>query len=795
MITRRILSIITLAALLLSAPSQLTNLLSVTEATAPVTDGTTASLPDETSTSLPDEALDSLPESKTTAYPSMIADWYKPPGAKRSWTESIIITKTAPASYEETWKTGDSVQCYFDYDTTYICTGGADKISVPEDAAEIFRKFVNLRSISGLDLLDFSGCSCLDSMFIDCSLLESVDLSSCDLSCVESMDHAFSGCTSLKSIKLADDMPAVKDIDYLCYNNSAIESIDLSMMTAGDISLEASFNACENLKKINFGSFDADDDCNVQYTFAQNYLLEEFTVGDMFTDFNIIPSPGENVDGADGNWYSKTTGASYAPGDEFPQKADTYSAHPLAAKTLIEGTNFIISSVDRSSIKHIIFDSSYAPDGSEILSWDVSEYSDGSLMAYELSDSETIVVTFADPTEDGTFIFNPQSSGMFETLTSLTDIQGLDHCSGLNITDASYMFHACSHLTEIDVNNLISSNCTDISNMFYGCSSLTGLELTGWDTSSVWSMASAFRYCSSLSSLDLSGLNLSAVEDMGFMCADDGKLNEIIFPERDMDMLYCMPYIFRNCVQLTCADMSFFTCPDFGDNPVSLYEDVSEYDKTFFGAYEGMFYGCEKLMEINIASLCTDAADESTTDMFYNCRMLSKITLPSAFAYKTQLPDPDGKYIDGANGRWYGSDGTAYTKDNLPDTGGTYTAVYGDAAAVTVRIKASETADNLYLPFGYEYRRYIIYPKSDPDSYVSAVICFTEAGNIETEVEVTSYGETEYCLELLGSAQRDGDVIGFTLDTGADITEVYDGPRPLTRWKKAQACACAVIKR
>ena len=54
MITRRILSIITLATLLLSAPSQFTNLLSVTEATAPVTDGTTASLPDETIESIPD---------------------------------------------------------------------------------------------------------------------------------------------------------------------------------------------------------------------------------------------------------------------------------------------------------------------------------------------------------------------------------------------------------------------------------------------------------------------------------------------------------------------------------------------------------------------------------------------------------------------------------------------------------------------------------------------------------------------------------------------------------------------
>ncbi|MDO4939034.1 MAG: BspA family leucine-rich repeat surface protein [Lachnospiraceae bacterium] len=734
-------------------------------------------------------------ENDAAGCPVIDSDWYHPESAKKAAVYDIKITKTAPDDPDDTWLAGD-IYCFLKDDTAYICTGGYDHIRVPADATEMFRKFKNLETISGLKLLDFSACTCADSLFIDCGSLKSIDLGDCDMSHVESMDHAFSGCTSVTSIILPADLSAVTDIDYMCYNDSTLTDMDISMMDSGMItSAVSAFNACEHLKTINLGNFHMDEDCDAEYFLSQCDYLEEFTVGDMFTRFDIIPSPGDNVTDADGLWYSKNTGTAYAPPYEFPQQADTYTAHPIVAHILIDGMHFTPKDFERSRVKHIVFDPSYAPDTTELQSWPAGADDSTDIMAYLLSDGETMTVTFDTPVNDGTFIFNPSSAYMFSAFTNLESVSGLEYCSGGLISDASHMFHACNSLTSLDTQGLIGPGCTDISAMFFGCSVLKTLDLSGWDTGEVWTMASAFRDCHSLTSLDLSSLDLSSVEDMGFMFEGDTALTQVSFPDDPMPQLSCMPYMFKDCEMLEKADISAWTCADHYDIDVECYDDVDEYDKTCFGAYEGMFCGCLKLGEVDIGSLLTGGEEDSTADMFSGCIRLAVITIPADFAYKAQLPNPDKTYISGATGLWYAEDGTPYARENLPDIRGTYTAVGPVGATVNIRIKATEDEDGLYLPFGCEYRRYRVYPENDPDSYTDVLFCFTEAGTQEKEIEIPSDAENKYCIKLLDAAQRNGETIKFSQDTDHDVTEVTDGPRKIDRWNKAQATAYAVIER
>lgn len=109
------------------------------------------------------------------------------------------------------------------------------------------------------------------------------------------------------------------------------------------------------------------------------------------------------------------------------------------------------------------------------------------------------------------FRFNPNSSEMFSGLTNLTEICGMEYCSGELIEDASLMFHACNSLGELDVSGLVSSGCWSIYGMFYGCYELRELAMESWDTSEIEEYDLAFDECYRLERVTLPA---------GFVCPD-----------------------------------------------------------------------------------------------------------------------------------------------------------------------------------------------------------------------------------------------------------------------------------
>ena len=180
-------------------------------------------------------------------------------------------------------------------------------------------------------------------------------------------------------------------------------------------------------------------------------------------------------------------------------------------RTLCQGLRFTPTGFDRTAIETIFFDPDYASDGSELMHWNADDDNTGSIVAYLMEDGCTITVTYDAPVRYGRFRFNPDSSEMFSDFTSLTEITGLELCSGELIENAALMFHACNELESLSADKLITANCSDISMMFYGCRKLRELSFENWDTSGITDYDQAFSECCRLERISLPA---------GFVCRD-----------------------------------------------------------------------------------------------------------------------------------------------------------------------------------------------------------------------------------------------------------------------------------
>ena len=56
----------------------------------------------------------------------------------------------------------------------------------------------------------------------------------------------------------------------------------------------------------------------------------------------------------------------------------------------------------------------------------------------------------------------------------------------------SFMFHGCSSLKELNIDNFNTNNVTDMRDMFFGCSSLKELSIDNFNTNNVTNMSYMF---------------------------------------------------------------------------------------------------------------------------------------------------------------------------------------------------------------------------------------------------------------------------------------------------------------
>ena len=167
----------------------------------------------------------------------------------------------------------------------------------------------------------------------------------------------------------------------------------------------------------------------------------------------------------------------------------------------------------------VIFTDEVAPEG--VATTDLTVAKDGDVVGW--LDGTTWKVSTQDPNK--VVNFNENSGEMFENKRNLTNID-FNNVDTSNVTNMNCMFNQCYKLTSLNLSNFDTSNVTDMRAMFGYCFELTSLNLSNFDTSKVTDMHGMFSNCQSLTNLDLKNFNTSNVTDMEYMFMYCYKLTE-----------------------------------------------------------------------------------------------------------------------------------------------------------------------------------------------------------------------------------------------------------------------------
>lgn len=375
-----------------------------------------------------------------------------------------------------------------------------------ETTESMFEQCQKLRSV---DISHFEGKSLKSAkaMFFHCYSLTTVDVSELVTGTCTVIGCMFDGCTGLTSIQGLDkwDVSNIKECHQAFYYCCSLQKIDLaSWQFSPSGTIQAMFYNCSSLRELDLSGFDLHEAESGWGLFEQVTRLQRITLGPdwKWVDVNgYLPAPSsDSISGADGKWYSVTTGQGYAPADIPSGKADTY----VASKELLPKVAFAVYSAD-----------------------------DGSLDFYKRAFCDVPAVGDAFEGKAVTAVYTG-----FETSRSVKwdsvcyDIKSVAVVdTGIRPTSTESWFENCKNLVSVDLGKLDMSHVQEMGGMFYSCEKMTSIDFSQVKSGSINSMSGAFNCCMALKSIDLSGLATTSSTDMESAFLGCRELTEITLGE------------------------------------------------------------------------------------------------------------------------------------------------------------------------------------------------------------------------------------------------------------------------
>ncbi len=150
----------------------------------------------------------------------------------------------------------------------------------PRDCMSWFQDCINLTDVVGLEYLNLSEATSINSLFKGCSSLTSLDMSVLDVSHVEDMGGVFNGCSALTSLNVSGwDTGSVTNMEALFMDCSSLTSLDVSHFdTSNTMIFNNMFMNCYNLQTIDVSHFDTSNADDLQYMFAACSSLKHVDV-------------------------------------------------------------------------------------------------------------------------------------------------------------------------------------------------------------------------------------------------------------------------------------------------------------------------------------------------------------------------------------------------------------------------------------------------------------------------------------------------------------------------------------
>lgn len=541
----------------------------------------------------------------------------------------------------------------------------------PKSCYDWFYCFEGLTRIEHLDYLNTSEVEYMNSMFRECTSLETLDLSSFNTKKVKNMYAMFDGSTNLRSITLpkgfigssvtnlfsmfkdctslteldlsGSNSENVKDMNEMFYDCKALSKLDLTSFKTGQVTtMESMFCGCSTLATLDVSSFNTENVTNMWAMFNSCQSLESLDLSG-FNTANVTNMVA---------MFQKCSSLRSLDLSSFNTRKVTSMQSMFAGCTKLE-------SIDLSS-----FDTENMTDMTEMFAsctkletLDLSSFATPKMVsmygAFENCESlKTIYVTSAfttDKVTQGPYAFagcvklpnfNPAKTnkamahtgdgGYLTAATAswvrwdaptgtLSFHRGATKPVGENILDLSYGknpewdTHAAEIKKVVFKAGFRDETHTTCSNWFNGCTNLTSIEgIENLNTSNVKNMSGMFAQCTNLETLDLSHFNTEKVTTMAQMFYGCTKLHDLNISSFKTENVTSMYGMFDGCSSLNTLDLSHF-------NTRYVRTDGMNY----------MFNGCSSLSSLDVSNFTTDKNSMQLDGLFKGCSSLQTLDLSS----------------------------------------------------------------------------------------------------------------------------------------------------------------------
>ena len=402
-------------------------------------------------------------------------------------------------------------------------------IAIIGSAETLFYHLLNLTSINGLDKLDTSKVTSMLQMFMDCTKMTSLDLSSFDTTNVTNFSTMFAFDPSLTSVDLSsftvrdgattmgmfvisdDDTPSLsklilgKGFKFTTRNGRPNNSLQQPgtwvNMGEGDGSLAKGTNQWSSADFMTKYQGDRDHDTYVRYTGGIVTVHRQDEEGKQLVDEDGKEIPDEKLFG------------------NISDSVTVDTSKEIAGYTFKENQNPTITAFisDPQTIT-LVYSKSKTDNTWEGVPYTFNNgvlslgekgknYPIDNLTNKNISISQNISGVNVDEIKEidlnAPIAISGSAQRLFSKLSNLVSIKGLNNLQTSQITNFSYMFADCPKLTTLDLSTFETAKATSYSSMFSGDSALTSVDLSSFTVTDDALTFSMFDSCSNLTKLNL----------------------------------------------------------------------------------------------------------------------------------------------------------------------------------------------------------------------------------------------------------------------------------------------------
>ena len=507
----------------------------------------------------------------------------------------------------------------------------------------------------------------LNSTFIDCEKLVTLNVSKWDTSGVTAMSNAFNGCKSLAELDVSKwDVSSCEGYINTFKDCESVKVLDISkwdMTKATPSASQNMFNGCKSLESLTFPTSvnwlatrmaaNCPKLTTIEFLSTDASISQRPTAGASLGAFYVAPDAGVTVP-VTTFIITHGSGMAQLKDASIYNWADDNRCFPKP--TLAAQNTWYKGTTAKNIVTEIEIVDSYS--GASTESWDASAAQDGSVMGY-INGTKLIIAGNGY----GKVLANADSTSAFNAFTNVTSFTGLNKLDTSNVTNMQTMFNNLDNIQTLDLSSFNTSKVTNFYSIFGGNDKLTTLNLTGWDTSAAKDMGQMFYVCNALTTINgLSSFNTANVTDMSGMFHGCKAMTSLDLSNFNTAKVKTLSMMFYQCSNLETVKLTSFDT----SNVTSLYAmfqycyklktaDLSSFNTAKVTNMRSMFGSCEAVENLDLSSFDTSAVTNMYA-AFDGCHKLQEITLGKAFKFvgtDGYLPTPSSTYIPQADGNWY----------------------------------------------------------------------------------------------------------------------------------------------